>query len=69
MHQHAAPSPPELLGELQGLLHDALLAVVVAHLGEAGEREVLAQRVAREAIVCNNQNMLQDQRAKQRLHA
>src|ERR1041384_4402540 len=35
----------ELLGELHGLVDDALLQVVPAHLDEAGQREVLAQRM------------------------
>src|SRR5215470_8921786 len=34
----------ELLGQLDGLVDDALLVVVVAHLDIAGEREALAQR-------------------------
>src|SRR5690349_22454652 len=41
----------EFLGELDGLVDDALLVVVVAHLDVAGEGEVLAQREALEAVV------------------
>ncbi len=41
----------ELLGQLHRLVDHALLRIVVAHLDIAGEREVLAQRVALEAVV------------------
>lgn len=50
-HTRAALKVAERLGELQGLRHDALLLLVVADLGVAGEGEVLAQRVALEAVV------------------
>src|SRR5271156_1067411 len=41
----------EFLGELHGIVDDALLLVVPAHFDEAGQREVLAQRVALEAAI------------------
>src|SRR6476620_3546648 len=41
----------ELLRQLHRLVHHAFLVVVVAHLDVAGEREVLAQWVALEAVV------------------
>src|SRR5215467_8732541 len=41
----------ELLREPHRLIHDALLLVVVAHLNESGEREILAQRVALESVI------------------
>src|SRR5579875_2962631 len=41
----------KLLSELHRLVFHALLLVVPAHLHEAGEREILAQRVALEAVV------------------
>src|SRR5437588_4089472 len=41
----------ELLGEAHRVVDDALDLVVPAHLDESGEREVLAQRIALEAIV------------------
>ena len=41
----------EILGQLHRLVDDALLLVVVAHLDIAGQREVLAQRMALEAVV------------------
>src|SRR5258708_4776905 len=41
----------EFLREPHRLVDDALLLVVVAHLDEAGEREVLAQRMALETVV------------------
>ena len=41
----------ELLGQLHRLVDHALLLVVVAHLDIAGQREVLAQRMALEAVV------------------
>ena len=41
----------EFLGQRHGLVHDALLFVVVAHLDESGEREILAQRMAFKTIV------------------
>src|SRR6185437_1482120 len=43
--------PPELLGKLDRLVDHALLHIVPAHLDEAGQREVLAQRMALEAVV------------------
>ncbi len=42
---------PEFLAQPHRLVAHALLLVVVAHLDEAGHREVLAQRMALEAIV------------------
>ena len=42
---------PELLFQFHRLVDDALGLVVVANLDEAGQREVLAQRMAFEAIV------------------
>ena len=47
----AALKVAERLGQLQGLGDDALLLFVEADLGVAGEGEVLAQRVALEAVV------------------
>src|SRR5215467_1042270 len=41
----------EFLGEADRLVDHALLLVVVAHLDEAGERKVLAQRMALETVV------------------
>src|SRR3954471_21739615 len=41
----------EFLGEAHLLVHDALLLVVVADLDEPGERKILAQRMALEAVV------------------
>ncbi len=41
----------EFLREPHRLVEHALLLVVVAHLDEAGEREILAQRMALEAVV------------------
>ena len=41
----------EFLVEPHGLVAHALLLVVVAHLDEAGHREVLAQRMAVEAVI------------------
>src|SRR6202047_1722352 len=41
----------EFLREPHRLVYDALLLVVVAHLHESGEREILAQRVALESII------------------
>ena len=41
----------EFLVEPHGLVDDALLLVVVADLDEAGQREVLAQRMPLEAVV------------------
>jgi hypothetical protein len=41
----------EFLIELHRLVDDALLLVVVANLDEAGQREVLAQRIALEAVI------------------
>ena len=41
----------EFLREPHRLVDHALLLVVVAHLDEAGQREVLAQRMALEAVV------------------
>src|SRR5258707_480608 len=41
----------EFLGELHRLVDDALLHVVPAQLDEAGQREILAQRMALEAVV------------------
>src|SRR3954452_1558375 len=41
----------EFLGEAHLLVHDALLLVVVADLHEPGERKILAQRMALEAVV------------------
>ena len=41
----------EFLRELHRLVDHALLLVVVAHLDKAGEREILAQRMALEAVV------------------
>src|SRR5207237_9350733 len=41
----------EFLGELHRLVDDALLNLVPAHLDEAGQREILAQRMALEAVV------------------
>jgi hypothetical protein len=41
----------EFLRELHRLVDHALLLVVVAHLDEAGQREVLAQRMPLEAVV------------------
>ena len=41
----------EFLRQLHRLVDDALLLVVVADLDEAGQREVLAQRMAVEAVV------------------
>ena len=42
---------PEFLSEPDRLVDDALLLVVVANLDEAGQREILAQRVPLEAVV------------------
>src|SRR5260370_37398823 len=42
----------EFLGELHRLVDGTLLHVVPAHLDEAGQREVLSQRMALEAGVC-----------------
>src|SRR6516164_8970813 len=41
----------EFLREPHRLVHDALLLVVVAHLHESGEREILAQRMALESVI------------------
>src|SRR3981081_2083175 len=41
----------EFLIETDGFVEHPLLLVVVAHLDEAGEREILAQRMAIEAVV------------------
>ena len=41
----------EFLRQLDRLVDDALLLVVVAHLDVAGQREILAQRMALEAVV------------------
>src|SRR6266700_1603254 len=41
----------EFLGEPNRFVDDALELVVVAHLDEAGQREILAQRVTLEAII------------------
>ena len=41
----------EFLGEPHRLVADALFFVVVAHFDEAGHREILAQRMAVEAVV------------------
>ena len=41
----------EFLGEPHLVVDHALLLVVVAHLDEAGQREILAQRMALEAVV------------------
>src|SRR5215831_18676575 len=41
----------EFLRESHRLVYDALLLVVIAHLNEAGEREILAQRVALESVI------------------
>ena len=41
----------EFLIEADGLVQHPLLLVVVAHLDEAGEREILAQRMAVEAVI------------------
>src|SRR5262249_57974568 len=41
----------EFLREAHRLVHDALLLVVVAHLHESGEREILAQRMALESVI------------------
>src|SRR5256886_15501047 len=41
----------EFLREPHRLVYDALLLVVVAHLNESGEREILAQRVTLESII------------------
>ena len=41
----------EFLVEADGLVDHPLLLVVVAHLDEAGEREILAQRMAVEAVI------------------
>src|SRR3546814_3127172 len=54
--QHALPGAheveaAELLGQVHRLVDDPLLLLVVAHFLEAGQREVLAQGMALEAIV------------------
>src|SRR5262249_55994434 len=41
----------EFLGEPHGLVHDALLLVVVAQLDEPSERKILAQWVALESAI------------------
>src|SRR6478672_9486268 len=41
----------EFLGEPHLVVDDALLLVVVAHFDEAGQREILAQRMALEAVI------------------
>ena len=41
----------EFLSEPHRLVDDALLLVVVADLDEAGQREILAQRMPLEAVV------------------
>src|SRR3954465_261590 len=41
----------EFLGESHLVVDHALLLVVVAHLDEAGQREILAQRMALETVV------------------
>src|SRR5476651_1611324 len=41
----------EFLIETDGLIDHPLLLVVVTHLDEAGEREILAQRMAVEAVI------------------
>ena len=41
----------EFLGEAHLLVHDALLLVVVTDLDEPGERKILAQRMALEAVI------------------
>jgi len=53
---HAFPRADEIegakfLAQVHGLVDDALLLDVVAHLDIAGERKVLAQRMAFEAVV------------------
>lgn len=48
----------ESLGEFQGLGHNALLLLVVADLGVAGEREVLAQRVAFESVIGHDSSQI-----------
>src|SRR5215469_676492 len=42
---------PKLLRELYRVVDDALLLVVPAHLDEAGERKILAERMPLEAVV------------------
>ena len=42
---------PEFLRQAHRLVDDALFLIVPAHLDEAGEREVLAQRMTFEAVV------------------
>mmetsp|Transcript_5364 Transcript_5364/g.11777 ORF Transcript_5364/g.11777 Transcript_5364/m.11777 type:complete len:235 (-) Transcript_5364:497-1201(-) len=44
----------ELLGELQGLRHHTLLAVVIPNLGVSGQGEVLPQGVPSESVICQN---------------
>jgi hypothetical protein len=44
----------ELLGELHGFIHHALLDIVPAQLDEAGQREILAQRMSLETVVGQN---------------
>ncbi len=52
LHTIIAPChAPKLLAELYGLVDDSLLGVVIAHLCVAGQREVLPQRVACEAVI------------------
>ena len=41
----------EILGQLHRLVDDPLLLLVVAHLDIAGQREILAQRMALEAVI------------------
>jgi hypothetical protein len=48
-HQEIEAS--EILGKRHGLVNDALLGLGIAKLDMAGEREVLALRMAREAVV------------------
>ena len=47
----------EFLGEPDLVVDNALLLVVVAHLDEAGQREILAQRMALEAVVGEQRRM------------
>ena len=42
---------PELLSELERLRDHSLLARIISALDKAGEREILAQRMAPEAVV------------------
>ena len=54
--QHAFPGAEEIeaaefLGQLHRLIDHALLLLVVAHLDIAGQREILAQRMAFETVI------------------